>query len=232
MDYCDEIGIKNDELSNIFQNVGSEYGYKTVNAEYMAFREFKCTWQRSYNWVDFRISDYLEDAPAEVIEGLARNLFDRIKGNEASYSTALKDWVTKPEFCQDHQRTFIERTYGILGSTKGVYKDLNDSLKRLQDAGLVGEIPGLYLSWMDSSGSYKAGRCSVLMKVVTLSDRLDSEEVPDFVIDYCLFTELAHLIVGYNPDKDTNEIESDALLKNFTQCSEAERYLRKMTLYA
>lgn len=67
---------------------------------------------------------------------------------------------------------------------------------------------------------------------VIIVKRPANEKGPWGINDYCLFTELAHLIVGYDPDKDTNEIESNALLKNFTQCSEAERYLRKMTMFA
>ena len=232
MDYYEELEEKNRELTNIFQHVGAEYGYKTVNAEYLAVKDFKVRWQRSYDWIDFRVSDYLEDAPEEVLEGLARNLFDRITGKGTVFSTALKEWVTRPEFCQQKQKIFLERSQYVLNTAEGEHKNLNDSLKRLQDAGLVGEIPGLYLSWRENNGDMKVGRCSVLMKVVTINEQLDSEEVPDFVIDYCLYSELVHIIAGYDPDGNTNDIESLALLKNFTQDSEAQQFLREIEMYA
>lgn len=115
MDY-DEFEEKNRELRNIFQHVGAEYGYKTVNAEYLAVKDFKVRWQRSYDWIDFRASDYLEDAPEEVLEGLARNLFDRIAGKGTEFSTALKEWVTRPEFCQQKQKIFLERSKYVLNT--------------------------------------------------------------------------------------------------------------------
>lgn len=122
MDY-DEFEEKNRELTNIFQHIGAEYGYKTVNAEYLAVKDFKVRWQRSYDWIDFRASDYLEDAPEEVLEGLARNLFDRIAGKGTEFSTALKEWVTRPEFCQQKQKIFLERSKYVLNTAEGEHKN-------------------------------------------------------------------------------------------------------------
>jgi len=223
---------KNEELRNIFQRVAAEYGYSSVNAEYLSTKDLKVRWQRGYNWINFQVSDYLDDAPGEVLEGLAKNICERLNGRAIEFSRALKDWVTRPEFCKQKQPVYIERSMGLLNEVRGEHKDLNDSLKRLQDAGLVGEIPGLYLSWRENNGDMKVGRCSVLMKVVTLSKQLDSEDVPDFVIDYCLYNELVHIIAGYHPDGDVHDIESLLLLKNFTQESEAQQFLKDIEMYA
>lgn len=231
MDY-NEYEEKNRKLTNIFQNIGSEYGYKTVNAEYLAVREFKVRWQRSYDWIDFRVSDYLEDAPKEVLEGLAKNLFDRIAGKGSDFSTTLKEWVTRPEFCEQKQKIFLERSQHILNTVEGEHKNLYDSLKRLQEADLVGEIPGLYLSWRETNGDLKAGRCSVLMKVITINKKLDSGDIPDFVLDYCLYNELIHIIVGYQPDGNYERNGDSEVLKNFTQDFEAELCLKKLGMYA
>ncbi|MFA6803718.1 MAG: hypothetical protein WCR24_04400, partial [Candidatus Methanomethylophilaceae archaeon] len=61
-------------LKESFRLVGKQYGYDNVDAEFVAFKEFKVKWQRSCGWADFQVSDYLVDAPREVIEGLARTL--------------------------------------------------------------------------------------------------------------------------------------------------------------
>ena len=53
-------------LNETFKKVGNDFGYET-SAEYAAFRDLKVRWQRSYKWADFQVSDYLRDAPEEVL---------------------------------------------------------------------------------------------------------------------------------------------------------------------
>ena len=128
--------VSSDEtLQKIFQHVGAVYGYEKVQASYLPTKDFKVRWQRGIGWVDFQVSDYLEDAPDNVLEGLAQNLFERISGNGEGFSQDLKDWVTRPEFCTEKQPIFLARSRNLLGSTKGEHKDLKASLKRLQKAG-------------------------------------------------------------------------------------------------
>ena len=66
------------KLTNSFSKVGKEYGYDCVTAEFSEFKEFKVKWTRSCGWAEFKISDYLKDAPVNVIEGLAETIFLRI----------------------------------------------------------------------------------------------------------------------------------------------------------
>lgn len=88
------------ELSVAFAKAGNECGFDQVDVFFVAFKDFKVRWQRSMKWVDFQVSDYLNDAPIEVMEGLAKALFARISGQEMNtgYSPELTAWMTRPEF--------------------------------------------------------------------------------------------------------------------------------------
>ena len=222
---------RNEELKNIFQRVGAKHGYQTVDAEFMAFTDVKVRWQRSYGWIDFRISDYLTKAPADALEGLAKNLFDRLEGKDTEYSPILKEWLTSQEFIEKNQQNYLERCIGYQGTAKGKHKDLNESMKRLQDAGLIGDLPGVYLTWEDNL-CQKMGHCSVLMKAVAINDLLDDENVPDYVLDYCLYRELLHIQIGYNPDGLAHEEEFQTKCQDYKMQDEADSWLRSRAAYA
>ncbi|MBO4502142.1 MAG: hypothetical protein J5707_00585 [Candidatus Methanomethylophilus sp.] len=227
----DEMDKSNKRLTEIFATVGKTFRYDTVNAEFMAFRDFKCTWQRSYKWVDFRISDYLEDAPDDVLISLAQTLFRKIRGDEYTTSDRLREWVTDPSFHEQKQNVYLSRCAGYTCSPEGTHKSLQEAYDRLIGAGLVPYDPSIVLTWYDGSYTHKAAGCSVLMRVVAISDALDADDIPDFVLDYCLYYELCHLLVGYDPDKDVGEGIFDGLESKFPQKFEAQSWMRKICVY-
>ena len=53
----------------IFSAVGARHGYNDVGAEFAALEDFKVRWQRSYNWIRFTVSDYLDRVPDDVLGG-------------------------------------------------------------------------------------------------------------------------------------------------------------------
>ncbi len=224
--------VTQEVLCSVFSEIGKGFGFDKVQAEFMAFKEMKVRWQRSYKWAEFKVSDYLEDAPEDVIRGLGKSLFSKILGNDGdSFSDDMCNWVTSPDFASAKQQTYIRRSRNMTRSFKGQFKDLSDSYRRLSEAGLINEDPQIHISWMRESHSRKVGSCSVLMKVVSLSKHLDSESIPDFVIDYCLYHELCHILVGFDPTGKGHGSEFAALELRFKMHDEAEDWLKNMGLY-
>lgn len=104
--------VTSEELNMTFQKVGNDFGIET-KAEFAAFRDLKIKWMRSYKWAEFTVSDFLKDAPLEVIENIARSIFSRIKGNENDYSDETVEWLTSAEFAEINQPTYISRDLRI-----------------------------------------------------------------------------------------------------------------------
>jgi len=224
--------VSEEALNVIFAEVGNGFGFDKVQAQFMAFKEFKVRWQRSYKWAEFKVSDYLSDAPEEVIRGLCRSIFSRIMGNEeGTYSKEMCDWVTSPGFAESKQSVYIRRSRNIIRSGKGEFKDLAPSYRRLIEAGLVEEDLNLCLSWSKEPTVRKVGNCSVLMKVITISKQLDTELIPDYVLDYCLYHELCHMLIGFDPTGNRHGVEFAVLEAKFPRRVEAEEWLKKMCLY-
>lgn len=71
----------NDEnrgLTAMFAEAGKRNGYEDVTTEFAAFRDFKVKWTRSYGWANFEVSDYLSDAPEEVLASIGDSEYDQI----------------------------------------------------------------------------------------------------------------------------------------------------------
>jgi len=220
---CEDIDTKNQQLTEIFAAVGKKYGYETVNAEFMAFREFKCTWQRSYKWIDFRISDYLEDAPKTVLEELATTLLQKIRGDDFTVNTKLKKYVTTKAFRDKHYKTYIDRCTD--------YEELDPSIiKRVCEKYGLDPVENCTLCKYSGEYTHKAAGCSVLMRVIGISDILFDENVPEFVRDFAIYCELQHILMGYDPDRNTEE-EYEERTHKFPQYFEAQSEMRKLCVY-
>lgn len=229
-DYFENIEQNNERLTNIFSKVGKEYKYDTVQAEFMNFTEVKVRWQRGYGWLNLQIPDYMVDAPDEVLGGLARAIFERLTGSKGDYPKEVLAWFTSPEFSKEKSRIYMSRNPQYLNTVEGKTKNLNDSYKRLADAGLIPYDPTITLTW-EMEGSQKMAHCSVLMRVVAVSERLDKDDVPDSILDYCLYHELCHILVGYYPDNDMHEDAFYEYEDKYPDKAEAVRWLRGHSIY-
>ncbi|MCL2509644.1 MAG: DUF45 domain-containing protein [Methanomassiliicoccaceae archaeon] len=218
-------------LRTKFKEIGREYGFDKVEAEFVAFKEFKVRWQRSYKWADFKVSDYLSDAPPEVIDGLCNSLFSKITGEDGGYSEEMCRWMTAPEFSEIKQPVYLKRSRNLTRSSKGDAKDLESAYDRLAELGLVEKDPTVHISWTKESNIRKIGHCSILMRVITVSSILDNETIPDFVLDYCLYHELCHLMIGFDPAAKRHGEEFCRLESKFPQAEEAKEWLKKLCLY-
>ncbi|MGE4577549.1 MAG: hypothetical protein AB7D42_03355 [Candidatus Methanomethylophilaceae archaeon] len=225
--------MENDEgLREMFRKVGKEHGYETVNAEFTSFKEFKVRWQRSYKWADFKVSDYMADAPLEVLEGLASTLFARICGKgDPDFSEEMCKWVTSPDFSKYKQPIYLRRSRNLSRSGQGEHRDLGACYQRLIDAGLVENDPEIFMSWTKEPNVRKVGYCSVLMKVVAVSSALDNPEIPDFVADYVMYHELCHILIGFDPSSEKHGSEFAKLEAKYQRQKEAEDWLRRLCMY-
>ena len=221
-----------DTLRESFGTIGKKYGYEKVGAEFVAYRDFKVKWTRSYRWADFQVSDYLADAPQEVIEGLAETLFSRITGSEAdSYEPEMNEWITSGEFTKSKQPIYVRRSRNITRSPVGEHKDLNGSLDRLKEMGLVERSASPYLTWTKDALATTVGYCSTLMDTIVISSIFDSDCIPDCVLDYALYHEYLITRDGWSRYGKAEQFDIREYEKRFPKWKEAENWINKMCLH-
>lgn len=210
-------------MEQIFQKVGKKHGFEDVKAEFTAFKDFKVKWARSHRWARFDVSDYLKDAPAEVIEGVVETLFGRIKGENASYPDVVCDYLASAEFIERNQPMYLGRCRGTSeddGTLKGAYD-------RLVASGIVGNDSDIVFRW-GTTASHGVGHASTLMKVVVINDRL--MDADDDVLDYAVYTQVAFVGMGFNATGASMRDRYDGLLDKYPNRSEMEENLEEMGL--
>ena len=216
--------VTSEELESTFKKVGNDFGFGNVTAEYAPFRDLKVRWQRTFDWANFEIADYLEEAPIEVIEGLATTIMGRMRGEDENYPEETIEWLTSPEFREANQSTYIERSRMIAVPTEGDDR-LQKSYERLVNEGLIDEIDDLKLYWSRSEGSKKIGESSCLMRVAIMNPRLRRDDVPDDVLDYCLLNQLANIEVGFMLDRESRIEEISNIMDSCPEALKAQNWL-------
>ena len=219
-------------LSESFRDIGKKYGYDSVAAEFCGFKEFKVKWTRSCGWAEFCVSDYVNNAPYEVMAGLAETIFLRIsKRTGKGYPQEMLNWITSDDFVREKQPVYMSRSRNLTRSAVGEHADLNESYERLIDAGLAEYNSQLAISWTKRPNIRRVGTCSVLMKVISISSALDDPSVPAFVYDYVLYHELIHSAKGFDPFGQRHGNDFRVLEHLHPMHREAEEWLGKMRLH-
>lgn len=204
----------NEQLTTIIADIFKAQGYDEVNAEFVEFRDFKIKWMRTYRWVSFEISDYLKGADEEVIADVFEAVADRIKGENTAYSERVIGYITSEDFVEEHQPTFIQRFRGAGPASDRIM----DAYESLVDDGLVERDPHLRIL---SASTFKTsvGKSSVLMRTVVMNERAD--ELDDETLRYAVYTQVAHVSVGFDPSAEQKE-RYNSLLDRFPGRSKAE----------
>ncbi len=221
--------VSDQHLTQIFADVGRRYGYDDVGAEFSPLTDFKVRWQRTSEWIRFQISDYLDRAPDNILEGLADVLYAKIRGEDKEYDEAFIRYVTDESVAGPNQKDFLSRSRNLGGSSVGDYHDLNDCVNRLRDEGLIPDSLQCELRWDSSRGSKVAG-CSVLQRVVWVNRMLDQKGVPEHVLDYCVYSMLCHLMAGFT-GRQQDESEHRRLASRYPMQADAEEWLYRQDLY-
>ena len=227
-DMCEK--ITDSRLSEIFAEEGRQYGYDTITAEFMAFKEFKVNWQRACEWAGFKVSDYLEDAPEQVVRDLVHTLLARIDGGElVPYSPAMTEWMCRPEFSRTHQPIYIRRSRNIARGD-GTYKSLEESYNRLISMGLVERDETISINWMKPSATNprSAGTSSVLMRCLSINNNLDNANVPDIALDFALYHYLCVINAGFNLTGDGFSDKVRDMEDRFPNRKDAANVLNKL----
>ena len=227
-----EVRTTEEILKDCFEEVGKKYGYDRVGAEFVAYRDFKVKWTRSYRWADFQVSDYLMNASEQVLTDLAETMFSRISGAEPKpYSPEMNGYITSNEFRDEKQQIYIRRSRNITRSPEGKEKNLTESLQRLKKLGLVEEDFNPYLTWTRAELQSTIGYCSTLMNTVVISSAFDSKFVPDEALDYALYHECLIIRQGRANFGLGEEFDLDAEEKKFPDWQEMEGWIRRMGLH-
>ena len=226
--------MDSETLSQIFSEIGEEYDFLHVDAAFKPFDEIKVKWMRMGQTASFSVTDYLQDAPEEVIRDIANRIMMRIRTDDCSpYSDTTNKYLTSIDFVQRNQPIYLSRKSGISESTKGEHRDIQDSYERLLSKGLVDEIECLQLRWSSTVTESEHGQSSMLMRTVLVPTFLDTDEISDEAFDFNLYRLLMNVCIDFSIDpferkKIVEEKVGSYPGRNELENIIADRFLRKI----
>ena len=79
-----------DRLESAVAYVREQYPDMDIKAQYRDFRDLKVKWVRTTKWVEFDVSDYLSETPAEVLGPFMKTLMAQIFDNQPNNPASRK----------------------------------------------------------------------------------------------------------------------------------------------
>ncbi len=219
-----------ERLFDISSPIVDSVGYTLADASFYKPKEFQASWKRRGDRIELKISDYLIDAPDEVIGSFVRTVIRTVSKKDPRYEKEYLDWVTSDSFINEKRKIYLRRSRNLTLSSEGNERDLITSLDRLLDDGILepNDIDNSFFSWTNMPNIRKVGFCSPMMRVVGISSILDDVNVPEFVLDYVVYHESLHLAQGYRPGVRAHDTTFRKKERAFPRYEEAERYLRSL----
>ena len=220
-------------LGDIAEAVFSEFGYVPGKVGFAARKDMSFAWSIRGKTLNLTLSDYLADAPPEVVEDFMRGALMRIKGMKPVFGKAYIDHVTSDAFILSKRPVYMRRSRNILSDGHGEVRSLYDSVQRLMDAGLVfdSDIENTVFVWTKKPTYTRLGYCSTMMRMVAVSRALDSERYEERVLDYVVYHEIIHLRLGYRPfDNNPHDSRFRRYERQFPDFSEVSALADKIPL--
>ncbi|MCL2296127.1 MAG: hypothetical protein FWC29_03490 [Methanomassiliicoccaceae archaeon] len=223
--------IRNDErLFELLSPIVSGHGLELRAASFCGAKEFQASWKRSGDSIDIMISDYLADAPCDVITDFSQTVVGTIANRRPAYGKTYLEWVRSDEYICSKRKIYLRRSRNLTGSPEGNERDLIESVERLLDIGLLvpSDIDNSFFSWTKMPNVRKLGFCSPMMRVIGISCVLDDVSVPELVLDYVVYHESLHLAQGYRPGQRPHSKKFRIDERKYPRYEEAESYLRSL----
>jgi len=220
----------NERFTEIISSAAEKRGLYSVHAEFIPTKDFKISWKTIGKELKVYVSDYISDAPSEVLIGLSETILDIVKRQPYRYEKTYLDWITSDEFIIKSRQTYIRRSKNLARTPEGRERNLTDSLDKLLESGILTgkDLDNSFFTWTSRPNYRKVGYCSPMMRLVAVSSALDTLTVPDYVVDYVVYHESLHLRQGYRPGKRAHDVSFRNAEKEFPDYKKAEVYLKTL----
>ncbi len=183
----------------------------------------------------FRLSHRFKPAPEPVLEGVVGVLLCRMLGLPSNRAdpAAVRAYRSYMDADMDAAAESASASKGRKHiDPVGTHRSLLESYLRISlDMGLtLPRIPTL--SWSKTVARHRFGHWDPHHNAVVISQILDDEGVPEFVLDYVLYHELLHIMHPTKMGSATKRIVHSAAFKcderKFPRWQDGEMWLRKL----
>lgn len=199
--------MSEEKVASIFGEVGSQYGFSSVSATFINDPDLKISWIRTGRSIQFRVSDYLRNAPEFAIYSLADSTFQRMTSDPTvQYGKDFTDYLGSKQFLEDNRILYKGRNRGFHQPDQR----LMDSIARLQEKGLIQNVGNdVEIFYHDNIPKERpkqsAGKGSPIFKIIMVNSKLKDVKDQD-AYDYGVFKAVAQEQCGYGDREKYEEM--------------------------
>lgn len=166
-----------------------------IHAEFFPAAGLNHTIRRRSGRLSARVSDVLQDAPAEVIRLVASILLARLYRQriDATLHERYRRYILDEEVQRRARDARRERGRAVRGTAHGKHINLESAFDRLNERFFRGELIKPILTWSRVPARRRLAHYDAAKRVISISSFFDSPHVPRHVTDYVLFHEMLHM---------------------------------------
>lgn len=204
-----------------------------VSVAFFPYSELKHTWVLERDRIEFRLSDYLVDAPDDVIESLAWYLVcraTRARCEDARKSRYL-EFVRSREFWNGNKELYLKRAKALSKESVGKARDLGVVFDYVNTCYFSGAIRRPTLAWTSESPRRRLGYYFEPLNLLAINSVMDSEGVPRYVLEFVMYHELLHHIDADSHRRGKRIHHTKRFReqeRRFNHFDDAEKWLRRL----
>ena len=186
-------------------------------------------YRKTMTGIEIELSDYLENAPISVLNDECTAIVAWSRGKKYVQPESLSDYIRSTDFIVGNRPIYLRRCRTVSMTQQGKSKNLIDSVERLMDMELVfdTDIRNSFFTWATHMAKFKFGQCNQTFRVVSVNPDLDSDSVPDEVVDYVVYHEILHLRQDPTKNRRPHNAQFRSWEHMFPDYDSMEEYLKK-----
>ena len=146
-------------------------------------------------WVEVKISDQLEDAPAQVQEALAYVLLSKLYVGRVppNANRIYKQYLKRPDVRAKATQIRRRRGRKRIVHPRGEHHDLNELFDEINERFFSSAIEKPHLGWSFSPSERLLGHYDATHSAIVISCVFDSPKIPRFLLEFVMYHEMLHI---------------------------------------
>ena len=182
-------------FSRIFTELKPRTAVPAIRLEFCKFANANSFVRWDEEGLQFRITDVLEGAPAQILEALAYILLSKLlrRSIPKMYAERYRRYLNRKEMRRSLQLVKQVRGRKYVSSPQGVCYDLEAIFEELNLRYFHGLVARPLLGWSRKPSRTMLGHYDPSHNAIVLSRHLDRPSVAHLAVEYVMFHEMLHL---------------------------------------
>jgi hypothetical protein len=182
-------------FADAFRHLGGNRGVPEVDVRFYPYAGLRHTIRLRSGRVYVRLSDICKDASPEVLRALAWILVARLLGKRIPtiHDRVYRDYSLTPEIMRSSDLARRGRGRKQISTSRGEVYDLDRMFGKINRRFFDGELEKPILTWSQRRTRSILGHHDAVYDSITISKTLDSEEVPEWFVEFILYHEMLHI---------------------------------------